>query len=142
MRAAENQAKRSFGMAWVGLCAAFGLHVVDEALTDFLSFYNPAVQSLRRRLPLVPLPTFTFEVWIALLILAVAVLTLLSPWAFRGAWGLRIVAYPFGVIMLLNGVLHSVASLYLGRLASGVYSSPLLVAASLYLLLRLRATGQ
>jgi len=45
----------------VGLCVAFGLHVVDEALTDFLSVYNPIVRAVRARLPFLPLPTFTFR---------------------------------------------------------------------------------
>jgi len=34
-----------FGFAWVLLSLALTLHVIDEALTDFLSVYNPAVPS-------------------------------------------------------------------------------------------------
>ncbi len=49
--------------AWVALCLALAVHVADEALTDFLSVYNPAVISIRERLPWLPLPTFTFDVW-------------------------------------------------------------------------------
>jgi hypothetical protein len=36
-------------------------NVLDEALTDFLSVYNLAVQAIRKRFPFLPLPTFTFR---------------------------------------------------------------------------------
>jgi hypothetical protein len=53
-----------FGIAWLALCIAFAIHVADEALTDFLSVYNPAVRAIRARFPFLPLPTFTFRVWL------------------------------------------------------------------------------
>jgi len=34
-----------FGFAWVLLSVALTLHVTDEALSDFLSVYNPAVRA-------------------------------------------------------------------------------------------------
>src|SRR5438552_10327882 len=40
-----------FGFAWAALCVAFAIHVTDEALTDFLSVYNPAVRAIRARFP-------------------------------------------------------------------------------------------
>ncbi len=43
-------------------------------------------------------------------------------------------AYFLGIIMVGNGLLHTVGSLYYGRLLPGVYSSPFLIAAALYLL--------
>jgi len=49
------------GLAWVLLTLALAAHVVDEAVNDFLSFYNPAVQAIRQVAPFLPLPTFTFE---------------------------------------------------------------------------------
>jgi hypothetical protein len=36
--------------------------------------------------------------------------------------------------MFLNGLAHSLGSVYFGRLLPGVYSSPLLLAASVWLL--------
>ena len=32
---------RRWALAWAALCAAFALHVIDEATHDFLSWYNP-----------------------------------------------------------------------------------------------------
>jgi hypothetical protein len=113
---------------------ALAVHVTDEALTDFLSVYNPAARAIRQRLPLLPLPTFTFEVWLTGLILAVVILLGLSFFVFRGARWMAPLAYIFGVIMTVNGLGHIAGSVYLGRLMPGVYSSPVLLAASIYLL--------
>jgi hypothetical protein len=123
----------------VALCVALGLHVVDEALTDFLSFYNPLVERLRERLGFWPMPTFEFTTWITGLVMAVAGLLALSVFAFRGARWMRPLAYFFGVLMLANGVGHAAGSVYFGRLLPGVYSSPLLLLASIYLLVQTAA---
>ena len=123
-----------FGPAWVTLCVAFGIHVVDEALTDFLSVYNPMVRAVRARFPFLPLPTFTFRVWLTGLVLAVGVLASLAPFAIRGAPWMRPIAYAFGIVMAGNGLLHLVGSVYMRKAMPGVYSAPLLLAAAIYLL--------
>ena len=133
--AAQPDNGRSLGWAWVGLCAALAVNVTDEALTDFLSVYNPTVVALRQRLPWLPLPTFTFGVWLAVLIAAIVLLLLLSPFAFRGARWIALLSYPVGVLMLLNVLNHIAWSIYFGKWMPGVYSSPLLLIASAYLLL-------
>jgi hypothetical protein len=121
-------------VAWVALCLALAVHVADEALTDFLSVYNPAIISIRERLPWLPLPTFTFEVWLGGLITAVIVLTSLTAFVLRGARLMTPLSYAFGALMLGNGLLHIAGSLQLGRPMPGVYSAPLLLGASVYLL--------
>ena len=123
-----------FGSAWLALCAAFGIHVVDETLTDFLSVYNPMVRAVRARFPFLPLPTFTFRVWLTGLVLAVVVLASLTPFAFRGAAWMRPMAYAFGLIMAGNGLLHLVGSAYTRKVMPGTYSAPLILAAAIYLL--------
>ena len=119
-----------FGRAWVAMAIVIALHVADEAATDFLGFYNPLVRALRARLPLLPLPTFTFGVWLAGLALGVALLLILSPLAFRGSRWIARVALPLAVLMFANGLGHLGASIYLGRLAPGVTTAPLLLLAS------------
>jgi len=47
-----------------------------------------------------------------------------------------------GVLMLFNALLHGAASVYLGRPAPGLYSSPLLAAASIALLLSTRSSAR
>ncbi len=113
---------------------ALAVHVADEALTDFLSVYNPTVEAIQARYPWVPLPTFTFEVWLGGLILAVVLLLVLSRFVFQGARWTVPFSYFFGVLMLGNGLLHIAGSFYFSRLMPGVYSSPLLLAGSIWLL--------
>lgn len=123
-----------FGVPWLVLCGAFAIHVADEALTDFLSVYNPTVRSIRARFPFLPIPTFTFRVWLSGLIVAVLLLASLSPLAFRGVAWLRPVAYGYGIVMAGNGVLHLGTSVYMRKLMPGTYSAPLILAAAIYLL--------
>ncbi len=128
----------ALGWAWLGLTLALALHVMDEALTDFLSVYNPAVRAIREWLPLLPLPTFTFEVWLAGLITGLVLMLLATAAAFRRRRWLTLFAFPFAVLMCGNGLLHIASSIYLGRALPGVYSAPLLLVASGCLLWVLR----
>ena len=109
---------------------------MDEALTDFLSFYNPMVERLRERFGFWPMPTFDFLPWVTGLAVAVTGLLALTPFAFRAVGWMRPLAYIFGTIMLLNGLGHSLGSIYFGRLLPGVYTSPLLLIFSIYLLMQ------
>ena len=96
------------------------------------------MEAIRARYPWVPLPTFTFEVWLAGLIVAVVLLLVLSRLVFQGARWTVPFSYVFGVLMMGNGLLHIAGSFYFSRLMPGVYSSPLLLVSSAYLLLRTR----
>jgi len=126
---------RQLGAAWLALTAAVAVHVTDEALTDFLSVYNPSVRAVRARLPL---PTFTFGVWLAGLIAAIVLLFALAPLAFRGRRPAVWLAYPYVVLMFANGCGHLGGSLYFARWMPGVSSAPLLLVASVLLLLAAR----
>ena len=131
--------RRRHWLAWMGLCAALAIHVADEALTDFLALYNPSVLALRERIPWLPLPTFTFETWLALLIFAVVALSAASYFVWKGRWAMRPISHIFAGFMLLNGLLHIAGSIYMRQFMSGVYSSPLLLAASVLLIAATRA---
>ena len=122
------------GPAWVALCVALAIHVAGEALTDFLSVYNPAVRAIRARFPFLPLPTFTFRIWLGGLIVVTVLLFALSPAAFRGEPGMRPAAYVFGLVMAGNGLLHLVGSVFMRKPMPGVYSAPHILGAALYLL--------
>lgn len=136
------KAEKQFGLAWILLAVALALHVTDEALTDFLSVWNPLATAVRERVPFLPLPIFTFRVWLTGLILGVLLLLALSPLAFRGARWLVPLAYFLGILMVANGLGHIAGSFYLGRLMPGVYSSPFLLAAAVYLLASVRKRHQ
>jgi hypothetical protein len=131
-------ARSNFGVAWISLTAALAIHIVDEATTDFLSVYNPSVRLIRSYLPFLPLPTFSFSVWLTGLILGVLLLLILSPLAFQGARLIVPAAYFLGMMMMGNGLLHIAASIYMMRLMPGVCSAPLLLASSIYLLISVR----
>lgn len=118
---------------------ALAIHVVDEALTDFLAIYNPAVLAIREKYPSISPPTFRFDVWLTLLILAVVLLVAASYFVWKGRWAMRPISYVFAGVMLFNGVLHIAGSIYMGRFMSGVYSSPLLLAASIVVIVYTRA---
>jgi hypothetical protein len=126
--------KPNLGFAWISLCFAFALHVADEAFDDFLQVYNPAVTKMKESIPLLPMPTFTFETWLTGLILVIVILSILSPFAFQNVNWIRKVSYFYGIIMFINGVGHIMGSFALGYLIPGVLSSPLLLFTSTYLL--------
>lgn len=131
-------------MGWITLTLALAVHVVDEAAHDFLTMYNANVRIIREHMPWLPVPIFNFRTWIAGLLLAIVLLLLLSPFAFRkegaGTRWIRGMAWFLAVLMTLNGLNHIAASFYLGRLIPGVESSPVLLLASGYLVFCLSRT--
>jgi hypothetical protein len=141
-----GKANVKLGWAWMLLCIAFVLHVVDETATHFLSVYNPTVITLREKFGWFPMPTFEFKEWFIGLVVANFVLLCLSAPVFRGARWIRPVAYVFAMIMFVNGLGHTagtiagrtVASVQFARPMPGFYSSPGLFAASIYMLYCLR----
>lgn len=149
MKAQPGRTPR-MGRAWLALCAALALHVADEALTGFLGVWNPTVAALHTRWPWFPMPTFRFDLWLGGLIALVVLLFAVSPLFFRGAGLLRLPAYVFSALMVGNGLGHAVATA-LGHTASevrfprpapGFYSSPLLIAAAVWVIAELRRTAE
>jgi hypothetical protein len=141
---------RKLGFAWIGLCLAIAIHVTDEALTGFLSIYNPTVIAMRQRWTWFPMPTFGYRHWLFGLMAAVVLGLLLSPLAFRGSRIIRPVVWLVSAIMIVNAGGHTLATIFgrtvtsvrFPRPAPGFYSSPLLVLASIYVILQLRRTSK
>ncbi len=139
---------RNFGLAWFFLCFAFAAHIADEALTGFLPVYNATVRAARAEISWFPMPTFEYREWLFGLIGAVAICLLLTPVAYRNSRWLRPLAWFFAGVLFLNGLAHTLAtifgrtvsSVHFPRPAPGFYSSPFLLAASLYLFARLLHT--
>jgi soluble lytic murein transglycosylase-like protein len=125
---------RRWALAWAALCAAFALHVLDEATHDFLSWYNPNALALRARLPWLPVPVFTFPVWITGLTIAVLALAALTPLVTSGRRWLVPVAYVYALIHVANAVSHIAVSMTGRWLAPGVYTAPVLLATALWLI--------
>jgi hypothetical protein len=129
------RARRRY-IAWLLLCAALAVHIADEAFTGFLDLYNPTVQAIRERTPWLVLPTFSFPVWISLLALAVVGLLILSRWVARGLNWTVYASYAFSAVMFANAIAHLGFSIYKAHWMPGSYTSPLLLAASVNLLIQ------
>jgi len=128
--------KNKNATAWILLVSMLGLHVLDEALADFLDFYNPLVLDLRDSLGFFPMPTFSFGLWLTGLITAVIIGFALMPLVNRGSRFIRILTTVIGVIMIVNGLGHMIGSLYFGSLIPGFWSSPFLLAAAVFVVVR------
>lgn len=146
LRSATRPAGANFGLAWLLLCLGFGLHTWDEAAHNFLTYYNATVLALYGHFSWFPRMDMEFRNWLARLIIANLVLLALTPLAFRNARWLRPVAYLFAVVFFLNGmwhilatiVGHTVPSVQFHGPAPGVFSAPVLLLFSSYLLWSLR----
>ncbi len=126
--------KPNLGLAWLLLTIVFAIHVVDEAVNDFLEVYNPAVMNIRDNIPFLPIPTFSFEMWLAGLVLAILILFALLPFALRNSGWIIKFSYFYSIIMIINGIIHITVSIVLGYLMPGIISSPFLLITSIYLL--------
>jgi len=120
--------------AWLTLVVILALHVTDEALTGFLSVYNPIVLQIRAAWSWFPVPTFTFGPWLTGLIVLVVVLALLTPGIRAGGTLAAAGSIIFGVLMLMNGVGHLAGSVYFWRWLPGATTAPLLLAGGTWLL--------
>ena len=121
---------------------ALGAHIADEALTDFLSVYNPIVSAARERWRWFPMPTFTFGAWLSGLIILVLVLLALTPLARDGALLTHVLAIPFAIIIgVLNGCGHIGASIYFSRWMPGTTTAPLLIGCGVWLLFSAAGPG-
>jgi hypothetical protein len=98
--------------AWMLMVSAVALHVIDETSHDFLPFYNRLVLDLRNQLGFFPAPTFSFGIWIG------GVTTAL------------------GILMIANALGHIIGSIYFERLIPGFWSSPLLLPAAVFVVVR------
>jgi len=122
----------NWGVAWLLLCLSFAANIMDDALNDFLGYYNATVLTLYGHFSWFPRIDLRFREWLAGVIAADGVLLLLSPWAFRNSLLVRPIAYVFSTIMLLNGcdcILatvrgHTVGSVHFTGMAPGTHSSP------------------
>lgn len=136
----QSAVDRRFGFAWLGFGLAVALHVLDEATHDFLAFYNPNAHAIRARFPFLPLPAFTFESWLTSLAIAIVIFLCLSPFAFRGMRWAHVAAIPIALLVgIANASGHMLSSIYYHRWMPGVYSSPLLVLAAIFLIATARS---
>ena len=123
-------------LAWVLMVFSVALHVIDEALSGFLPFYNDTVLDLREKLGFFPAPTFSFEMWIGGLITAVILAFCITPLVISGGKIMRFLTMVLGILMVINALIHITGSVYSGEILPGMWSSPFLLAAAAYVVYR------
>ncbi len=136
MKTHHGLLKNKSVVAWVLMISAISIHVFDEAVTDFLPFYNGLALSLRGRLGLSLLPMFSYEAWLSGLIAGIIVCFSLTPLVNRGGGFIRVFTAVLGVLMAVNALGHMLGSVYFGRLLPGFWSSPLLLLGAVLVVVR------
>jgi hypothetical protein len=122
-------------ISWLFLIVSLTLHVIDEALNNFLDFYNPLGLKIKEHISFIPLPTFTFRIWISGLSIGVVLLLLMTPFIYDRNRFFIPVAKIFSILMILNGLAHIIGSIYYDRILPGLFSSPILIIFSAYFIL-------
>ena len=123
-------------LAWIIFISALALHVLDEAMTGFLPFYNQMVSSLQEKYGYFPAPTFSFERWLSALITVIVIGYLATIKVAQGGKVIRVITIILGILMTANALGHLVGSLYYERMLPGLRSSPILLAASIWVIIR------
>ncbi len=136
MKAGPKILENKNAVAWILMVSMVAIHVFDEAVNDFLPFYNNMVLDLRESIGFFPLPTFSFEAWLVGLIIAVVISFSLTPIVIRGGGFISLLTTVLGVIMIINALIHIIGSIYLGKLMPGFWSSPFLLAAAIFVVVR------
>ena len=122
----------SLGPPWLALCLALAVHTAEEIQGGFLASYALALDAMRDLFPFVRLPYISLTVWLAASIGVVVVLALLTPLAYRGVRGMRILMLWVIGLEIANVIGHAGGSLLAGRVLPGSYSTILLAGASAY----------
>ena len=124
-------------IAYILFILSFLLHVIDEALNDFLDFYNPIVLRIREQFSFFPLPVFSFRLWISGLFLLILILLSITIFIYNRRRVFLFILKIFSYLMIMNGLWHIVGSIYYSKFLPGLYSSPVLIGFSIYFILTL-----
>jgi hypothetical protein len=119
--------------AWLALTFALTLHVAEGALRNYLDFYNPLAMSLRDMLLWTWMPTFTFAAWIGGWIVILAALYGMTWFAAYPVRWIVWAAIAYGDVIFLFAAAKLAFAVYLAKAIPGVYTAPLLLAASCWL---------
>ena len=123
-------------LSWFLMVSAVALHVVDEALTGFLPFYNQLMKELGEEIGFFPMPSFSLGSWLTGLIIAIMIGYSLIPFVIRGGRFIRVFTTVLGLLMIVNALGHFFGSIYFGKILPGMWSSPFLLLAAFYVVIR------
>lgn len=114
-------------IAWLLLCLVLALHIYEEATRGSYLAYD----LVRRLFPW--LPPFHFEIWLLNVGGAVVVLVGLTWFVHKRLPIMRLASYALAIFATGNAMLHLLLSLAWNQALIGMFTSPLLLAASLFL---------
>jgi hypothetical protein len=117
--------------SWLFLVSCLLLHVIDEAVNNFLDLYNPIVLKIKASIPFLPLPTFTFKIWIVGLSFLIIILFFLTTLVYNRNKLIISLIKIFSILMIFNGLGHIFGSIYYSKIIAGMVSSPFLIIASI-----------
>jgi hypothetical protein len=120
---------------WLALTVALTLHVAEGAVRDYLSFYNPLAMSLRDMMLWTWMPTFTFTAWLGGWIAILAVLYGMAWFAAYARGWVIWAAIAYAEVMFLYAAAKIGFALYLEKAIPGIFTAPLVLAASCWLTL-------
>jgi len=127
-------------ISWLILVLCLLMHVIDEALNNFLDLYNPIVLKIKQNVPFLPLPNFTFRIWIAGLSFLIIILFFLTPLVYNRNRLIISLIQIFSILMIFNGIGHIIGSIYYSKIIAGMVSSPFLIIASICVIYFCRLT--
>jgi hypothetical protein len=133
---------KGFGLAWLASDFAFALHFLDQARHDFIGYYNATVLSLYGHYSRFPRMDTSPGSWLSFIIAILVLFAMLTPFAFKNARWMQILAATVAAVQFLegSGVIvatlrgGTVPSVHFDGVAPGFYTAPLLLLASAYLL--------
>lgn len=122
-------------VAWILLSAVLALHIAEEATSGTYLIYGETLDFLRQIYPQLAIPPFKYDVW--LLNITGTILVLLSlTWLVQKRYQImRPASFALAIFTTANATIHILLSLASDRVLAGTLTSPLLLAASLFLLL-------
>ena len=125
--------------AWLTLSLVLALHVAEEVMNGTLAFYRGLSDFVMDYMPFVKLPPFRYEVWLVDLIGASLLLIAMTWLVHRRRGPMRLASYVVATFAAANGMMHILMSMAAQQLLPGVVTSPLILAAALFLLLSIPA---
>jgi hypothetical protein len=130
-----------WAMAWLILSLVLGLHVAEEAASGRFAIYDDLLDWIGFFLPFVEMPAFRYNMWLINLTGAVVVLIGLTWLVVTRQGPMRLASYVLAIFASANALLHIFLSVAAGELLPGTLTSPLVLAASLFLLISIPPGG-
>ena len=119
--------------AWLTLSLVLALHVADEVFNGTLAFYRDLSDFVAVYLPFGKLPVFRFDLWLINLCGASLALIAMTWLVYKRQGPMRLASYVLASFATANAMLHIMMSVAVGHVMPGTLTSPLILAASLFL---------